>query len=120
MLIDRLQFSLHDATERNAADALPANLRVIKAQRHQLRADRATAIVGRLPLACPRMLDYSLHFLTTGSGARCSFPTIESVDQRGEASVDGLFTRTDVPHTLLMLICSLHHIRDHGWKIDHF
>jgi hypothetical protein len=92
MIIDRLKFSFHYATERNTTNALPANLRVIKAQRHQLRADRATAIVGSFPLARSRMFDHSLHFLTTGSGARCSFPTIESVDQRGEASVDGLFT----------------------------
>lgn len=118
LFINSLQFSLHDSTEWNLADALTAEFRMIKAQRHQLRTDLAAAdVIGALPLARSRVLHDSLHLLTSGCGASCPLSTVERMNQRHETSVDGFFPRTDVSDALLMLVCILHHFRNHYLQV---
>lgn len=93
LFVDSLQLTLHDSTERNTTGALSAELRMIKAQRHQLRADGTAAdVAGSLSLTSSRMLDDSLHLLTSSSGTSCSHSAVESVDEGRKAPVDGLLS----------------------------
>lgn len=109
MLVNSLKLALHYAAKWHLADTLTAELGVIEAQRHQLRADWTSSNVGRLSLARPGMLNDSLHLLTSGRDANCSFSTVQRMNQRGEAPVDGFFPRANVSDTLLVLIRCLHH-----------
>lgn len=112
-LVNSLKFPLHDPTKRNVANALTAKLRMIKAQRHQLSANWTSANVWSFALTRSRMLNNSLHLLTSGSSAACTLSTVEGMNEGGEASVDGFFSWTHVSHALFLLICTLHHVRDH-------
>lgn len=114
MFIHSLQLSLHYSAEWHRTDALTAELRMIKAQRHQLCTDGTSAdVIGSFPLARSRMLNDSLHLLTSGRGACCAISTVESMNEGGQTSIDSLFSRADVARALLMLVRILHHFRNH-------
>jgi len=75
LFIQSLYLSLHDPAEGNMTYCLATELRMIKAQGHQLRADRTSTNVGGFSLARSRMINNSLHLETSGSGTCCSFST---------------------------------------------
>lgn len=119
LFVNSLQFSLHNPAKWNLADRLTAKFRMIKAKRHELRTDGTAADVIRcLPLTRSCVLNHTLHFLTSGSGASCAFSTVKCVDQRLKAPMNCLFSRAKISHSLLMLICILHHFRNHLLQVS--